>query len=59
MNKILNNKWILLGILFIFLLSGCQAIGSIFKAGMWVGVVGIIILVILIFWIISKFSKKG
>ena len=39
-------------------LSSCAAIGTIFKAGVWVGIVGIVIVVIIIFWIIRKFSNK-
>jgi hypothetical protein len=39
-------------------LSSCAAIGSIFKAGVWVGVIGIVIVVALILWLISKLNKK-
>jgi hypothetical protein len=42
----------------IVLLSGCTVVGGIFKAGVWVGVLGIVILVVIIFWIISKAGKK-
>ncbi|MEO8962534.1 MAG: hypothetical protein ABI325_11675 [Ginsengibacter sp.] len=41
-----------------FLLSSCQAIAGIFKAGLWVGVIGIVILIAIILWIISKVNKK-
>ena len=40
------------------LLSSCQAIVGIFKAGVWVGVVGIVILIVIVFWIIGKAIKK-
>ncbi len=39
-------------------LTSCQAIGSIFKAGVWVGVIGIVILVLIIFWLIGKARNK-
>lgn len=39
-------------------LSSCAAIGTIFKAGVWVGIIGIVIVVIIIFWIIRKLSNK-
>jgi c-di-AMP phosphodiesterase-like protein len=42
----------------IILLSSCTVVGGIFKAGVWVGVLGIVILVVIIFWIISKAGKK-
>jgi hypothetical protein len=42
----------------IVLLSSCTVVGGIFKAGVWVGVLGIVILVVIIFWIISKAGKK-
>ena len=36
-------------------LTSCQAIGDIFQAGMWAGVIGIVLLVVLVLWIIRKF----
>ena len=42
---------------FMITLSSCEAIGSIFKAGMWFGVIGIIVVVIVIFWLIGKARK--
>jgi len=41
-----------------FFFSGCQAIGSIFKAGVWAGVIGIVVLVAIILWVVSKLNKK-
>jgi Prokaryotic membrane lipoprotein lipid attachment site len=46
-------------ILFIFLLSGCQVIGEIFKAGVWVGVFIVVAVIALIALLISKGSNKG
>jgi len=43
-----------LGILF----SSCQAIASIFKAGVWFGVIGVIVIIVVIFWLIGKAGKK-
>jgi di/tricarboxylate transporter len=39
-------------------LSSCQAIADIFKAGVWFGVIGIIVIIVIIFWLISKAGKK-
>jgi hypothetical protein len=44
--------------LLLMLLSGCSIIGGIFKAGVWVGVIGIVIILIIIIWLISKATKK-
>lgn len=38
--------------------SSCQAIAGIFKAGVWFGVIGIVIVIVIIFWLISKATKK-
>lgn len=48
---------ILLSIFLIVSLDSCAAIGEIFKAGVWFGVVMIVIVIIIIFWLIRKFSK--
>jgi hypothetical protein len=53
MNKIKLN----LIIVFSLLLSSCQAIAGIFKAGVWVGVIVVVILVGLILWLIGKAKK--
>jgi hypothetical protein len=41
----------------IFLLQGCSVIGGIFKAGIWVGVLAVILLVIIVFAIANKVKK--
>ncbi|MGV3530144.1 MAG: phosphatidate cytidylyltransferase [Flavisolibacter sp.] len=35
-------------------LSSCEAIGSIFKAGMWFGIIIVAAVVILIIWLIGR-----
>jgi hypothetical protein len=42
-----------------FLLSGCQAIGDIFKAGMWTGVIVVILIVAIVIFIISKLFSRN
>lgn len=42
----------------VFFLSSCQAIGSIFRAGVWAGVIGIVVVVAIILWVVSKLNKK-
>lgn len=48
-----------LALLTLTLLSSCEAIASIFKAGMWTGIIGVIFVVALIIWIISKIFGGG
>ena len=57
----MNNKNLLPAVALLAtlsILSGCEAIGTIFKAGVWVGIIGIVIVVIIIFWIIKKLGSK-
>lgn len=39
-------------------LSSCEVIGGIFKAGVWTGIIGIVLVVALIIFLISKMTKK-
>lgn len=46
--------------LFIFMsvaFTSCEAIASIFKAGVWVGILVVVIIIAIIFWIIGKVRK--
>ncbi len=49
-----NSVAILLFITFLTLFSGCSVIGDIFEAGLWVGIIGAVLVVVLIVWIIGK-----
>ncbi|MCY7292743.1 MAG: phosphatidate cytidylyltransferase [Ferruginibacter sp.] len=42
---------------FTITLSSCEAIGSIFKAGIWTGVIAIVIIVALVLWLIGRSRK--
>lgn len=58
MNKF-NLKTILLPLLFIAItFSSCQAIAGIFKAGVWFGVISVVVIIAIIFWLINKAGKK-
>ena len=39
--------------------SSCQAIGDIFKAGVWVGVIIVVGVVGLIIWLVTRGSNKN
>ncbi len=43
----------------ITLLSGCQVIGDIFKAGAYTGIFIVVVLVALVIWILSKFRNRS
>lgn len=44
-------------VLSILSLTSCQAIGDVFKAGMWVGVIVVVLVIALVLWLIGKMRK--
>lgn len=42
-----------------FFLSSCQAIGDIFAAGAYTGIIGVVLVVGLLIWLASKFLGGG
>lgn len=36
------------------LVGGCEAIANIFQAGMWVGVIGVLLIVALVVWVMGR-----
>jgi len=40
------------------LLSGCEAIGAIFKTGVWTGVILVLIIIFGIIFLLSRRNKK-
>jgi hypothetical protein len=55
----MQNRILKLGVfaMLLSMLTGCEAIGDIFKAGMGVGIFLVIAVVVLIIWLLSKFRK--
>ncbi len=39
------------------LLTSCEAVGDVFKAGIWMGIIIVVLVVGLIFWLINKAKK--
>jgi hypothetical protein len=39
-------------------LTGCELVKGIFKAGVWTGVIGVVLIVALIAWGLSKLAKR-
>lgn len=54
MEPIARVARLLLVLVFVVPLAGCEVIGGIFKAGVWVGVILAALVVIGIMWIVSK-----
>lgn len=54
-----KSKGILSAALFFLIttMSSCEVIGGIFKAGMWVGILLVVLVVGIIFWLIGKAKK--
>lgn len=40
-----------------FFLTGCEALGNIFQAGMWVGVIVVVLIIALVLWLIGKMRR--
>ncbi len=56
------NKFNFSGVVFLtaviaITFSSCAAIGGIFKAGVWFGVIGIVVVIAIIFWLINRARK--
>ena len=59
MNKVNFKAALFLLITMSFILGSCQAIGDIFKAGVWVGIIVVVAIVAIIFWLVSKAGNKS
>ncbi|WP_303309930.1 hypothetical protein [Hymenobacter sp. BT730] len=44
-------------VLLTFSLSSCEVVGDIFKAGAWTGIIGVVLVVLLIWWIIGRVRR--
>lgn len=54
-----NIKTVIFSLIFMAItLTSCQAIAGIFKAGIWVGVIVVVVIVAIIFWLIRKAGNK-
>ncbi len=58
MRSLRLSLFLLVGVL-AFSLSSCAAIGDIFKAGAYTGIIGVVIIVALIIFVIRKISGGG
>jgi len=52
-------RWLLSMLSLSLIFSSCEVIGGIFKAGVWSGVLIVVLVVALIIFIIAKMGKKN
>ena len=52
-----NLMRILLIVLLAVSAAGCELIGGIFKAGVWVGALGVVLIVVLLVVVVGKFRR--
>ncbi|SNR52775.1 MULTISPECIES: hypothetical protein [Hymenobacter] len=45
-------------VLLTFSLSSCDAIGTIFKAGAWTGLIGVFLIVLLLWFIVNRLRRR-
>ena len=50
----MRNSYVIVALFALTLLSGCELVGDIFKAGAYVGIIAVFIVVALIFFIVNK-----
>jgi len=51
------NYLLLIALALSTILTSCELVGDIFKAGAYTAIIGIVLVVILIFWLISRFRR--
>jgi len=54
--KLFNTSFL---VMLLTMLSGCEVIGGIFKAGVWSGIIIVVLIIALIIFVIGKMGKKG
>ena len=57
MKKYTLGNMAFLMLVFAMTFTSCEAIGGIFKAGIWVGIIVVVIIVAIIFWLINKAKR--
>ena len=56
-NNTLTLVNLIIAFLLTFVMSSCDVIGGIFEAGMWTGLIGVVLLIIVVFWIFNKIRR--
>jgi len=58
MKKYFNLQLLTLCLLLTFSLSSCEAIAGIFKAGVWTGIIVVVLIIALVVFLMSRAGKK-
>ena len=40
-------------------LTGCDAIAGIFKAGAYTGMIAVVVVLLIVFWLVNKMRRRG
>ena len=51
-------SFMLLALVSAFALTGCEVIGDIFQAGVWVGIIVVVGIIALVIWLIAKMGGR-
>jgi hypothetical protein len=57
--NLMRKLYTLTALLAVTLLSSCELIGDIFKAGAYTGIIIVVIIIAIVIWLISKFRGRG
>lgn len=55
----MRNLFSLIALSAITLLSGCELVGDIFKAGAYTGIFLVVVIIALVIWLLSKFRGRS
>lgn len=44
-------------VMIMFTASSCEAIAGVFKAGMWTGIIVVVLIIVLVIWLIGRSRK--
>lgn len=52
-----NNQFLIILLILSTTFTGCEIIGGIFKAGFWVGIIVVVLLVLIVIWLVNRMKK--
>ncbi len=58
MKTSLQSVQLACGALALLMLGGCELVGNIFEAGMWFGIIIIVLIVAAVIWLMGRFRRR-
>jgi hypothetical protein len=55
----MKNRILLSALVLVTLLTSCEVVGDIFKAGAYTGIIVVVIIIVLILWLFNRFRGRG